>query len=392
MWSVVRRDSSPSDGQQQIALSFCRRQGRIMVNERSREALITARYFFGRDDFQNAAQHCRRALAEDGANLDAMLLLGSVAEKTGAHEAAVSVFKRVLTIDPLSLTAHLGLGSALIALGKWADAAAAYEKAIDREPTNVDALNGLGTVQIAQQDRAAALASFERALRASPSNDAAAYMVAALKGRGVPPKPQIVRASFDRYAEKFESHLVEVLGYRMPRLMAEALAIAHPAPFAAVLDLGCGTGLLADAMPAERAAAIDGIDLAPRMIEETRKKRRYRNLLVGDIADYLRACPPNSYDLVVSADVFIYVGPLEAIFAGIDRVLTADGLVCFSVEHTDTANYEVQASSRYAHGTGYVDRLASQFGFERVTSSMSPLRRENGSDIMGRLELLRRAG
>lgn len=362
-----------------------------MIAERSREALITARYFFGRDDFHNAARHCRRALAEDGTNLEAMLLLGNIAEKTGAHEAAVSVFSRVLTFDPVNSAAYLGLGSSLMAEGKWTDAAAALEKAVSLEPMNVEALNGLGTVKIALGDRPAALLSFERGLQADPGNEVAGYMTAALKGQGVPPKAHIVRASFDRYAEKFESHLVEVLGYHMPRLMAEILQSEHPAPFDAVLDLGCGTGLLAEAMPVDRAVVIDGVDLAPRMIQETRKKQRYRKLVVGDIADYLRSCPPQSYDLIVSADVFIYVGPLEEIFAGIDRALTPDGLICFSVEHTETPDYEVQASSRYAHGSGYIDRLAEKFGLERVTSSTSALRRENGSEIIGRLELLRRA-
>ncbi|HZY49840.1 MAG TPA: hypothetical protein VFE64_08675, partial [Devosia sp.] len=65
--------------------------------------------------------------------------------------------------------------------------------------------------------------------------------------------------------------------------------------------------------------------------------------------------------------------------------------VCLSVEHTEIDGYEVQASSRYAHGIGYIDRLAARHNLERVTSSISPLRRENGTDIPGRLDLLRRA-
>jgi len=35
--------------------------------------------------------------------------------------------------------------------------------------------------------------------------------------------------------------------------------------------------------------------------------------------------------------------------------------------------------------------LAAQHNLERVASGMSPLRRENGTDIPGRLDLLRRA-
>ena len=354
-------------------------------------ALITARYFFDRHDFQAAARNCREILNQDGSNIEAMSLLGSIAEKTGANDAAISIFSRVLSIDDTKLAAHLGLGSALAASGNWEGAAASYRRAVMLDGTSADALNGLGAAQIALGDRPAALRSFEQVLRISRSNDMANFMANALKGNGVPPKAQIISASFDRYAGTFEKHLVEVLGYQMPRLIAETLAEVHPAPFATGLDLGCGTGLLVDAMPPDRIKAIDGVDLAPKMIEEAGKKRRYRNLAVGDIADYLNARPVASYDLIVSADVFIYVGPLERVFAGVDRVLAADGLCCFSVEHTEAEGYEVQASSRYAHSVGYIDGLAAQFNLERVRSTMSPLRRENGADIPGRLDLLKRA-
>mgnify|MGYP001547926955 CR=1 FL=1 len=356
-----------------------------------RDALIAARYFFDRHDFQSAARKCREILNRDGTNIEAMSLLGSIAEKTGANDAAISVFSRALEVDGANLGAHLGLGSALAASGSWDKAAASYRRAVEPDGNSVDALNGLGTALIALGDRPAALRAFEQVLRINRANDMATFMANALKGNAQPPKAHIISASFDRYAGTFEKHLVDVLHYQMPRLIAETLAEYHPAPFAAGVDLGCGTGLLVDSMPPDRIKAIDGVDLAPKMIEEAGKKRRYRNLAVGDIADYLNARPVASYDLIVSADVFIYVGPLERIFAGVDRVLAADGLCCFSVEHTEAEGYEVQASSRYAHSVGYIDHLAAQFNLERVHSAMSPLRRENGADIPGRLDLLRRA-
>ena len=109
----------------------------------ARETLIKARYYFGRGEFQTAARYCRQALAGDHGNIEAMLVLGAVAEKTGASAAAASVFSRVLSIKPANLTAQLGLGSALVAAGKWAEAAAVYERAIEINATAVDALNGL---------------------------------------------------------------------------------------------------------------------------------------------------------------------------------------------------------------------------------------------------------
>ena len=83
-----------------------------------------------------------------------------------------------------------------------------------------------------------------------------------------------VQALFDQYAPRFESALVDDLGYRGPALLFKAVlsvraAARKPAFFKRAIDLGCGTGLAAAAFAKEVDHFI-GIDLSPRMIERAR--------------------------------------------------------------------------------------------------------------------------
>ena len=96
-----------------------------------------------------------------------------------------------------------------------------------------------------------------------------------------------VQALFDQYAPRFESALVDDLGYRGPALLFKAVlsvraAARKPAFFKRAIDLGCGTGLAATAFAREVDHFI-GIDLSPRMIEQARATGLYAELEVADM-------------------------------------------------------------------------------------------------------------
>ena len=97
--------------------------------------------------------------------------------------------------------------------------------------------------------------------------------------------------------------------------------------------------------------------------------------------------------LVAAADVFVYIGALEAVFAGAAHVLDAGGLFAFSVEEAaaGVARYELRPSSRYAHAEGYLRELAAAQGaFEWLAAERTTLRHEQRQPIGGLLVLLRR--
>jgi predicted TPR repeat methyltransferase len=110
------------------------------------------------------------------------------------------------------------------------------------------------------------------------------------------------------------------------------------------------------------------------------------------VLDHLRqAAAP--VDLVVAADVFIYVGALDEVFAQVARVMPPGGFFCFSAEQSGpgaTAGFELLPSLRYAHDEGYVRRLADTHGFDVARLAHETVREEQRQPIAGMFVHLRR--
>ena len=79
-----------------------------------------------------------------------------------------------------------------------------------------------------------------------------------------------------------------------------------------ILDVGCGTGG-AGAWLKDYARSLVGVDVSDNMVELARKKMLYQELHVQPLNTYLETCT-QTFDLVVAADVFSYVGKLEETF------------------------------------------------------------------------------
>ena len=73
-------------------------------------------------------------------------------------------------------------------------------------------------------------------------------------------------------------------------------------------------------------------------------------------------------DLVVAADVFIYVGALDCVVETVAGILDANGLFAFSVETpvegeaAGEAGFALRPSRRYAHSQAYVERVLAAGG------------------------------
>src|SRR5438067_2541231 len=67
------------------------------------------------------------------------------------------------------------------------------------------------------------------------------------------------------------------------------------------------------------------------MIDQARSRGVYDRLDVGDLVATLRNAP-RSFDLLVAADVFVYVGDLAPAFEAAAAALRPGGLLAFTVE------------------------------------------------------------
>jgi predicted TPR repeat methyltransferase len=175
-----------------------------------------------------------------------------------------------------------------------------------------------------------------------------------------------VRALFDQYAPKFETALVDDLGYRGPALLFKAVlaarqAVRKPAFFKRAIDLGCGTGLAAFAF-ARKVDHFIGIDLSPRMIERARGTGFYAQVEVSEMVEGLRSKPDASADLILAADAMVYLSDLAPVLREAKRVLAAGGLLAFTVETHDGEGIILGEGLRYAHGSSYVHASISDAG------------------------------
>ena len=332
-----------------------------------------------------------RALALDPQRAADRFHAGRLMLRLGRTAQALAALEAVCAASPQSAEAHYRRGQALRALQRPDEALAAWDRALALDPTWAEAWADRGAWMQERGHAREAVRCFEQA-RAHGSDAALMdYQIAGLSsvaglGQGSMPASaprSYVQVLFDRYADDFDAHLVERLEYRAPQELAAGLARLARTHFRHALDLGCGTGLCAAPLGAF-ATRLDGVDLSAGMLERAQALGRYDRLEQADVVEHL-ASTPCRHDLVVAADLFIYVGRLEAVFAGVRRVLEPAGVFCFSVERLDDAlgDCALQASLRYAHSAAYLRRLAQDHGFKIAALEEHPLRHDERTPVRG---------
>jgi predicted TPR repeat methyltransferase len=269
--------------------------------------------------------------------------------------------------------------------GDLSAAAELFEQTLERAPNWAAAWFSLGEVREKLGDLDAAARAFREALVADPADAQGARGRLALIGRGETAgalSPAYVARLFDDYAWRFDKHLIKNLGYRAPTLIADALrAIAPDRRFASALDLGCGTGLMGEALQ----GCIDhltGVDLSAAMVAKARDRNVYDELLISDLVAPMRE-RPSGFDLIVAADVFVYIGDLAPLFAAVVAALASDGLFALSVETFEGDGFKLEPTMRFAHSRAYVQATAGQAGMRPLFIRSASTRRESGADAPG---------
>jgi predicted TPR repeat methyltransferase len=262
-------------------------------------------------------------------------------------------------------------------------------QAAELAPKFASAWFTLGQIREELGEGEAAIAAYRKAQASDPSDrHGASLRLMRLGAEQLSGMPQAyVQVLFDQYASRFESSLVDDLGYRGPALLFKAVlsvraAARKPAFFKRALDLGCGTGLAATAFAKEVDHFI-GIDLAPRMIERARETGLYEELQVDDMLSGLRGKPDASADLILAADAMVYVADLAPVLAEARRVLADGGLLAFTTETHDGEGVVIGDGLRYAHSAAYVRATVEGAGLKLPLLEDRSARNEDNVPVPG---------
>lgn len=400
------------------------------------------------DDIGNAIRALQEATRLDESLVLAWRNLGVAHMLAKDADAAVKAFATAVAGSKSKKGAPLDLrvryAKALRRAGEMNEAAKQFLEALEMEPSNfmlrfwLQVTLASGRVSPAVASCAAAVlqsttscACASVAVDAPASADGAAAETAHL----VP--QSYIRKLFDGYAKKFDAHLTGALGYKTPQAILQlALQYAHDGEAAGdavtrwnkCLDLGCGTGL-AGVEVRGHVTELQGIDISSGMVAEAEARKLYNYLAVAEVEAWLteRAATEEAgtYDLVLSADVFVYIGDLSGIFRGVARIMRRDAcsssssstataarsLFIFSTEADGPATPAGTAAStaacadaaaltslgarltstgRCSHNRTYIRALASKYGFQELAVVRQPIRKNAGVDVVGDLYILHR--
>ncbi|MEW9307914.1 class I SAM-dependent DNA methyltransferase [Labrys neptuniae] len=278
--------------------------------------------------------------------------------------------------------------------GDPASAAELVVQALDEAPDWAAGWLALGDLNETLGRRREAIDTYRQALRLDPADEAGAGARLARLGE-MPPDgamtPAHIAALFDEYAPRFERSLVDDLSYRGPALLRMALeGIGRNGPFQRALDLGCGTGLVGEAFR-PLCQDIVGVDLSAAMLAKARAKQVYRQLEQAEIADFLLRQAADSADLILAADVFIYLGDLDNIFHQAARILVSGGLFVFTIQsHSEPAAFILNHDLRYAHSRGGIENWVTGAGLHLRHLDDAWARTDRGMPVPGQVVVLER--
>ena len=165
---------------------------------------------------------------------------------------------------------------------------------------------------------------------------------------------------YGAWADTYDQDFVDPVGYVAYLRVAEILLRQRSSIGGAVLDVGCGTGIVGAALREGGIEVVDGVDISPPMLAEAGRKRTkdgepvYRNLIEADLTKGLDV-PDNQYAGLISAGTFTHghLGPepLNELWR-----VAAPGAVC-----------AIGVRSTHYEGANFGDKLAVDVGNGVIT-------------------------
>ncbi|XP_064231725.1 methyltransferase-like protein 27 isoform X1 [Aotus nancymaae] len=168
---------------------------------------------------------------------------------------------------------------------------------------------------------------------------------------------------YDQWAPDYDQD-VATLQYRAPRLAVDCLTQAFPGPphSALILDVACGTGLVAAELQAQGFFQLHGVDGSPEMLKQARARGLYQCLRLCTLGQEPLPSPEGTFDAV------LIVGALSdgqvpcSVIPELLRVTKPGGLVCLTTR-TNSSNLQYKEALEAT-----LDRLEQAGAWERLVA------------------------
>lgn len=168
-------------------------------------------------------------------------------------------------------------------------------------------------------------------------------------------------ALYADWAQTYDTDFAIHMDYRLPQIVA--MVLAEQMPKGPVLDVGAGTGLVAQAFPLRGGIEIHALDISPEMLAVAMNKGHYAYAIQADLTLPLKL-DPDTYGAVVSSGTFTHghVGP-DALNALLDVAKPgAVFVLAINAEHFAARGFEAKFSELEANIEDFELREVAIYG------------------------------
>ncbi|MBR1399927.1 MAG: tetratricopeptide repeat protein [Alphaproteobacteria bacterium] len=325
-------------------------------------------------NYTEAEKYYKKAIEIDAGNLQAHTNYANMLCKKNRPLEALEEYRQAVIISPQTPALSYNLALILKDLKEYEQSLSLMFNAYYLDSSHQDwAINLTETLTLlANESPEKAKKIAQNWYEKMPDNIFAKHIYNSVNGKAEANDKEFNRVLFDCFAPTYEETLQKI-NYRV----VEAIKNLQIDWSGKILDLGCGSGLVGQALHNNKAQ-IFGVDISQKMLNLAKEKNVYFQLVQSDITEYLRHNKIN-FDCIIAADVFCYFTDLEEVFS-----LCFPHKLIFTAE-TDlqTDNYAVQANGRTAHNPEYIENLLHKCGYIKTNSTPLTLRNEGEKEVSG---------
>ncbi|RPF91327.1 MAG: methyltransferase domain-containing protein [Rhizobiales bacterium TMED168] len=336
---------------------------------------------FGKQDI--ALKFYNKSLKINPKSYSAYLNKGNILKDMKEYELSEKCYLKAITLKQKSFHAYNNLGTLFEKKNQYNMAIKSYLNAIEIEPSFIDSYRNLIRLYDDLDRHEDAIIFIEKLLTLTPDDKTLSHKLLSLKGEKESPYSTIyAKVLHDTRAENFDNHLKN-LNYNAPEKLKDMLKeqFKNIPYFEKAIDLGCGTGLSGEVFK-DSVGYLIGVDLSEKMLEIAERKKIYNDLALSEVNNFLDK-ELRFFDLIISLDVFIYIGNLDELFKNINKISSKDSVFIFCTEDLVYGDFKLNFSGRYSHSLDYIRNLLRKNNFELLSYKKDNLRKEKNKWLKG---------